>query len=642
MIYYHYVHDAHCPTDECCYWYRRVPATPSTCHTNTQTTTVSLTCEVEYWPLNNSDNIEVRWYRSRDEETAGINGASEIMIDDIKYDRIPLMNPRPNILLYSLGILNFNDADRGYYWCQMVVNNISLPASPYGFISSSQCTFLDITCTIDPPLCAHNISARYMAHRQMNGINTSCLLNNSILTTRSQIFTTSSFLTTNIVTITMSSLATTEFAPVTTSSLLKDFNNSILTTTSQIFTTSSFPTTDIVTITMSSFATTEVAPITTSSFPTTAVVSTIVALIIPLALTILVVSSIICITKHKSSSKFNILMINYTYICTKINYDACWIVQLGKEHLIVHHCEKFDLEEHKDANDILNPHYTEVRIATDHNRFPHVHEESTVAHDLMERADSGSSKPEHDNNLTTQQHPHSEVEEIAQINNDHNNQIKNQQSHSIHIEVDVSSEYAVVNKSKKTSKLQSSNSSATRADSAMENSQYDKLKQDRSAKDTVTSEEGNNQMDNLRDKSPSPEYAELSTTEKKIPVATKCLMEKEKDGKLDSHEYDKVVGVAQASAKVTKGDAGEVEQHYYYTLENPEECCSDSKGKEETIKTVNTDEIEYRMPQAHHIVTDDTPIAANTAAEAELVRVKEINTSTFNSHHGEASTDNKM
>ena len=258
---------------ECCYGYRRFPATPSVCHGSNQTRTVSLLCEVEYSPLNSGNNIEVKWYRSKSEEYAGIEG--ELLIDEnmyIRYNRYLIPVNQTLIGQYILGILNFNASDRGYYWCQVVVNNISLPASPYGFISSSQCTFLDITCTIDQPLCAHNISARYRAHKQMNGNSASCLL--------------------------------------------KDFNNNILTTRSQIFPTSSFPTTDIVTITMSSFATTEVAPVTTSSFPTTAVVSTIVALIIPLALTILVVSSIIYIMKHKSPSKFNIVMI----LCNETQY----------------------------------------------------------------------------------------------------------------------------------------------------------------------------------------------------------------------------------------------------------------------------------------------------------------------------------
>ena len=126
------------------------------------------------------------------------------------------------------------------------------------------------------------------------------------------------------------------------------------------------------------------------------------------------------------------------------------IILLGKEHdLIIHHCEKFELEERKDANDILNPHYTEVRIATDHN---HVHEGNTVANEKSERSDSGSSKTEYDgSNLINQQRspPHSEAEEMAQINNSHSDQIKNQESHIIHTEIDVSSEYAVVDKSKK-------------------------------------------------------------------------------------------------------------------------------------------------------------------------------------------------
>jgi hypothetical protein len=50
--------------------------------------------------------------------------------------------------------------------------------------------------------------------------------------------------------------------------------------------------------------------------------------------------------------------------------------------------------------------------------------------------------------------------------------------------------------------LQSNGSTATTADSAMENHQYDKLKQDRPAKVIVTSEEG---KDQLREKSPSTE-----------------------------------------------------------------------------------------------------------------------------------------
>ena len=94
-----------------------------------------------------------------------------ILIDQNKYIRYPDRDLTPMnqsfimIWQYVLGISNFNTSDRGYYWCQIVVNNVSLSPSPYGYISSSQCTFLDVTCTIDSPICAYNMSTQYnIAH----------------------------------------------------------------------------------------------------------------------------------------------------------------------------------------------------------------------------------------------------------------------------------------------------------------------------------------------------------------------------------------------------------------------------------------------------------------------------------------------
>ena len=80
------------------------------------------------------------------------------------------MNETSIRLLYFLGIsLRFNSSDRGYYWCQMVVNNLPLSPSPYGHINDSQCPIQNVTCNIDQPLCAQNIRAQYMAFRQING-----------------------------------------------------------------------------------------------------------------------------------------------------------------------------------------------------------------------------------------------------------------------------------------------------------------------------------------------------------------------------------------------------------------------------------------------------------------------------------------
>ena len=249
-----------------------------------------------------------------------------------------------------------------------------------------------------------------------------------------------------------------------------------------------------------------------------------------------------------------------------------------------------------------------------------MHKETTVANDSSEMGDSGLSKTEYGSNVSIQQHTHSKADQIAQINNNSSDQTESQDSHKIQTETDVSSEYAVVDKSKKTSRLQSNGSTATctRADSAMENDHYDKLKQDRPAKPIVTSEEG---KDQVREKSPSPTYAELSVREE-IPKVSKYLTELEvqqKDCELDSHEY---ASVDQASGKVTKGEPEVVEQHYYYSLENPEESCSDSKGKEEII---NTGENEYNMPQFHHLVIHDKSVAPNTDEETEFASVKEIN-----------------
>lgn len=76
-----------------------------------------------------------------------------------------------------LEIANFNNmSDRGNYWCQIVVNNTSLPPSPYGYIYSSDCTLFDVTCTMSPPLCAQNLTTQQMAHTQGIG---NCTLENS-------------------------------------------------------------------------------------------------------------------------------------------------------------------------------------------------------------------------------------------------------------------------------------------------------------------------------------------------------------------------------------------------------------------------------------------------------------------------------
>ena len=66
-------------------------------------------------------------------------------------------------------MLKFNSHDRGYYWCQMVVSNVSLSPSPYGYIRS-RCIRADTICSPNQLICGHNLSGlRFMAHAQGNG-----------------------------------------------------------------------------------------------------------------------------------------------------------------------------------------------------------------------------------------------------------------------------------------------------------------------------------------------------------------------------------------------------------------------------------------------------------------------------------------
>ena len=165
---------------------------------------MTLICEVQYRALNSSDSIEVRWYTSRDEENAGREG--EILNDVNKYQQSngdPTPVNQTFIRQYLLGILRFSSCDRGYYWCRMVVNNVSLSPSPYGHIRSL-CLLNDTICDIDQPFCAQDTHAQCMALKQVNGC--SLIQFSNVSPTRS------TFPVTDITTATMSGFATTKVA----------------------------------------------------------------------------------------------------------------------------------------------------------------------------------------------------------------------------------------------------------------------------------------------------------------------------------------------------------------------------------------------------------------------------------------------
>ena len=111
----------------------------------------------------------MRWYRSKSEQSAGIEG--------VRLTHTHLSGPATSnnlsIIQYDLDISR-STSNQGYYWCQMIVNNDPLPPSPFGFINSSHCTATESEVTCDfrnRPLCAQNMTSRFMAHTQHGRLN---------------------------------------------------------------------------------------------------------------------------------------------------------------------------------------------------------------------------------------------------------------------------------------------------------------------------------------------------------------------------------------------------------------------------------------------------------------------------------------
>ena len=124
---------------------------------------------MQYQLSDNQTDVQVEWYRSRDEQTAGIE------IENLTHTHISIHSSgnfnSTTFIQYRLDIKNFSDSDRGYYWCQMVVNNTALPPSPYGYINSSKCTLTEATCYVmNEPLCAQNLTLHHMAVTEQNGL----------------------------------------------------------------------------------------------------------------------------------------------------------------------------------------------------------------------------------------------------------------------------------------------------------------------------------------------------------------------------------------------------------------------------------------------------------------------------------------
>lgn len=137
-------------------------------------------CEIQYQKTDNI-SVEVHWYRSRTIQAAGVEG------EYLNNMYMVMPNPAQSVdntttsMFSQLSITTFNNlSDSGFYWCQIVVNNVSLHPSPCGYIDTSYCTLLDVICNRrDQPLCAQNISSHLTAHRLSDVSDKNCSLEDS-------------------------------------------------------------------------------------------------------------------------------------------------------------------------------------------------------------------------------------------------------------------------------------------------------------------------------------------------------------------------------------------------------------------------------------------------------------------------------
>ena len=156
--------------------------------------------------------------------------------------------------------------------------------------------------------------------------------------------------------------------------------------------------------------------------------------------------------------------------------------------------------------------------------------------------------------------------------------------------------YAVVDKTKKTSKTKCGQMRSTPPTDESPTNSKDELYA--TAEDHIYSD--------VKERSPSPPYAEVMAGKgiKEKSTMEASAMDKmlnEEEGLL-GHKYDKL---AKVDATIQKKD--EVEQHYYYSLENPAESYAAEIGSKDTSHATCAGKV---MPQAQNSELDaycDTP-----------------------------------
>ena len=120
-------------TDQCCYWYQRVPGNYSDCHVSHNGTAV-LRCEV-YAPhdSNNNSMATLKWYRNIESVVEDISDRYENVMMTVQVAFNDSNSPINGLFQdnYKLIIRSINSSDSGVYWCHLSADELCFIPSAY-------------------------------------------------------------------------------------------------------------------------------------------------------------------------------------------------------------------------------------------------------------------------------------------------------------------------------------------------------------------------------------------------------------------------------------------------------------------------------------------------------------------------------
>ena len=133
---------------DCCYMYSITPGN-LTCNPQEQPQTVALQCDIL---APDTSGVRVKWWYSSENRIGSAGVLINTIVPDFNISGTKNCSSPFNDLFTataSMLIPNFTSTYNGYYWCQMVVNSTSLQPSPTRWISFSNTSEVNCTCSTD-------------------------------------------------------------------------------------------------------------------------------------------------------------------------------------------------------------------------------------------------------------------------------------------------------------------------------------------------------------------------------------------------------------------------------------------------------------------------------------------------------------